>query len=103
MVLDGSAMFKQDGSKASIPRPSGFQQSKEDKQMRWKYTLLILDNMLDSILSPSHFSYTSPKFDIDFVKIAENLPKMKVEGASQVKTPGKGVVKGGDKVGLKVQ
>jgi len=46
--------------------------------IRWKYTLLVLDNMLDQIRAPGGaFSFTSDRdFEIDFVKIAENLPKL---------------------------
>ena len=53
-------------------------QNQEDKEKKWKYTLLVLDNMLDQILATSgEFSFTEAKeFEIDFVKIAENLPKM---------------------------
>lgn len=48
-------------------------QSKEDKKNRWKYTLLILHHMLEQIKT-----HSSPmtEFDIDFVAIADKLPKL---------------------------
>jgi hypothetical protein len=46
--------------------------------------LLVLDNMIDQILSPDGaFSFTSERdYEIDFVKIAENLPKLLTGGPS---------------------
>ena len=53
--------------------------------VRWKYTLLVLENMLDQILSPDGgFSFTSDKeFEIDFVKISDNLPKLMAKNWGQ--------------------
>ena len=70
-------------------------QNKEDKEIRWKYTLLVLDNMLDQIMSPGGgFSFTNSKdFEIDFVKISENLPKL-VIGQNYTSPAGPGSANG---------
>lgn len=57
-------------------------QGKEDKMTRWKYTILVLDNMIDQIRSNNgqfKFSSTEKDSEINFVSIAEKLPKLLVE------------------------
>lgn len=49
---------------------------------RWKYTILVLDNMIDQIRSNNgqfKFSSTEKDSEINFVSIAEKLPKLLVE------------------------
>lgn len=48
---------------------------------RWKYTLLVLDNMIDQIKANNgQFKFSRPEKDseINFVTIAEKLPKLMV-------------------------
>jgi hypothetical protein len=48
---------------------------------RWKYTILVLDNMIDQIRSNNgqfKFSSTEKDSEINFVSIAEKLPKLLV-------------------------
>jgi hypothetical protein len=53
-------------------------QGKEDKKIRWKYTLLVLDNMIDQITANNReFKFFNDKeSEINFVQIADNLPKL---------------------------
>lgn len=55
-------------------------QSDEDKRNRWKYTLLVLDKMLDQIIDRNS---PSQEFDINFVSIAESLPKLTISQQEQ--------------------
>lgn len=52
-------------------------QSKNDKIIRWKYTLLVLDLMIDQVTSESgDFRFSKEKdSEINFVKIADSLPR----------------------------
>ena len=52
-------------------------QGKNDKMIRWKYTLLVLDHMIDQITSDNgDFKFSNEKdSEINFVKIADNLPR----------------------------
>jgi hypothetical protein len=53
-------------------------QGREDKIIRWKYTLLVLDNMIDQITANNaEFKFSNDKeSEINFVQIADNLPKL---------------------------
>lgn len=65
-------------------------QSQEDKKNRWKYTLLILDSMLDQVnlsrnikCGQNNTFSMDKENNIDFVKIAENLPKLVIGPSNQ--------------------
>lgn len=60
-------------------------QSNEDKKNRWKYTILVLD----SILSRIEINTSCTEYDIDFVNIAESLPKLVISDSSASKNAAK--------------
>lgn len=46
---------------------------------RWKYTLLVLDNMIDQVKANNgQFKFSKEESEINFVAIAERLPKLQV-------------------------
>lgn len=56
-------------------------QAKNDRLNRWKFTLLVLDHIVQQILGLGPYSKYQAGADspeIDFVKIAEHLPRLLV-------------------------
>jgi hypothetical protein len=53
----------------------------KDNIIQWKYTLLLLDSMIDQIMQTGNglqLTEESRKGEIDFVKISETLPKLAI-------------------------